>query len=240
MVHLDMPVLERFQHHTPHKFLPPVKRITDGQDVSSFLVSTAYRDIVIFISQLNRSMFPVHVHDNSNNQSDIKPVAPKISLSPDTTLETGLAALLGTLNDMIDEIPPDDAPRRFGNMSFRLWSGRLKQRAESLLAKHIPKSLLHFSPVSRESKDVAMTELKAYFLGSFGSSQRLDYGTGHELSFVAFIGSLWKLGGWKAEGPELTEANSRSIVLHTIEPYVCPSIYWLRMASPDLGHNLDI
>jgi serine/threonine-protein phosphatase 2A activator len=33
----------------------------------------------------------------------------------------------------------------------------------------------------------ANAELKEYLLGSFGSPQRLDYGTGHELSFVAFI-----------------------------------------------------
>jgi serine/threonine-protein phosphatase 2A activator len=32
-----------------------------------------------------------------------------------------------------------------------------------------------------------------YFLGGFGSGQRLDYGTGHELSFAAFLCALFLL-----------------------------------------------
>ena len=37
----------------------------------------------------------------------------------------------------------------------------------------------------------AMLELRPYFFGSFGSGERLDYGTGHELSFLAVIKGLY-------------------------------------------------
>ncbi|CAD6499782.1 BgTH12-03895 [Blumeria graminis f. sp. triticale] len=56
-------------------------------------------------------------------------------------------------------------------------------------------------------------------MGSFGSSQRLDYGTGHELSFLAFLGSIWKLGGFSDEEAE-TMTTSRNIVICVMEPCV--------------------
>lgn len=64
----------------------------------------------------------------------------------------------------------------------------------------------------------AKDEVGAYLMASFGSPQRLDYGTGHELSFVAFVGCLWKLGFFK-DGQE-GGAIEREIVLNVIEPYV--------------------
>jgi serine/threonine-protein phosphatase 2A activator len=64
-----------------------------------------------------------------------------------------------------------------------------------------------------------LEEIKQYFLGGFGSSQRLDYGTGHELSFLAFLGCLWKLGFFPAQPEgETPGAVERSIVLGVIEP----------------------
>jgi len=39
----------------------------------------------------------------------------------------------------------------------------------------------------------ALVEITSYLLGAFGSGQRLDYGTGHELSFAAFLCTLFLL-----------------------------------------------
>lgn len=64
----------------------------------------------------------------------------------------------------------------------------------------------------------AKDEVSSYLLGGFGSVQRLDYGTGHELSFIAFLGCLWKLGYFK-DGQQDGEIE-REIVLKVIEPYV--------------------
>ncbi|EQK97380.1 phosphotyrosyl phosphatase activator [Ophiocordyceps sinensis CO18] len=64
----------------------------------------------------------------------------------------------------------------------------------------------------------ARQEVASYLLGAFGSPQRLDYGTGHELSFLAFVGCLWKLGFFKdaKQGGDI----EREIVLSVIEPYL--------------------
>lgn len=124
---------------------------------------------------------------------------------------------------MIDEAPPDPGPRRFGNMSFRKWYQIVEERVDELLDMHVPEQVLKFGDEGRKSEEDAVTpkeELKKYLLGSFGSAQRLDYGTGHELSFLAFLGCIWKLGGFNAKsGSWGTE--ERGIVLGVIEPYVC-------------------
>jgi serine/threonine-protein phosphatase 2A activator len=54
-------------------------------------------------------------------------------------------------------------------------------------------------------------------LGSFGSPQRLDYGTGHELSFLAFLGCLWKLNFFPRSEQGVEE---RGIVLGVFELYL--------------------
>lgn len=40
----------------------------------------------------------------------------------------------------------------------------------------------------------ATVELVPYLLDSFGNSTRIDYGTGHELSFIFFLMALFKIG----------------------------------------------
>jgi serine/threonine-protein phosphatase 2A activator len=118
------------------------------------------------------------------------------------------------LTNIIDEAPPDPGPRRFGNASFRAWYDIVRQRVPGLLDENLPQEVLGFSSTSEVS---AKSELEAYFIGSFGSSQRLDYGTGHELSFLAFLGCLWKLGAF----PESQDGDQeRGIVLGVIEPYL--------------------
>lgn len=45
----------------------------------------------------------------------------------------------------------------------------------------------------------AVPELKAYMIDSFGSYERIDYGTGHELNFYVFIYAMCKLGIYGVE-----------------------------------------
>ncbi len=44
-----------------------------------------------------------------------------------------------------------------------------------------------------ETNSAAAAELKDYYLGSFGNSTRIDYGSGHELAFIAFLCCLFML-----------------------------------------------
>jgi serine/threonine-protein phosphatase 2A activator len=126
-----------------------------------------------------------------------------------------LQALMEKLKSFIDEAPPSKEPRRFGNASFRIWHRLLEERADGLLKEFLPQDVLNFRYVGTVSP---LVELRAYFLGSFGSSTRLDYGTGHELSFLAFLGCLWKLGGFRDGAGGRTGDIERSIVFGVFEP----------------------
>ncbi|KKY15763.1 putative serine threonine-protein phosphatase 2a activator 1 [Phaeomoniella chlamydospora] len=201
--------LEILDPSIPHAFVTPTKKIHDGPDVNFFLTSLAYRDIVTFTLQLNRSLIPRKLEGRTQT---FELGSENISLSDPVKK---LQSMIGELTSIIDETPPDTGPRRFGNVSFRKWYNHVEDRAEGILAKYVPLDVLAFR--SSTEQDGALLELKAYFLGSFGSPQRLDYGTGHELSFLAFIAGIWKLGGFAKEDPGVEE---RGIVLGVFEPYL--------------------
>ncbi|KAM0803680.1 hypothetical protein BDR22DRAFT_839591 [Usnea florida] len=216
------PSLEQLPKTEPHTFKTPIKNINEGQDVSAFLVSKAYGDIMTFLLQLNRAMFPSLIQ--------LSPKPHKPIQTWDLGLELGgpalhcseavqrLQILLRKLDQIIDEIPPDPGPRRFGNSSFRKWYQTVEERTADFLSSHLPHSILHFPHESGITSDV---ELSSYFLGSFGSSQRLDYGSGHELSFLAFLGCIWKLGGFSSHSEQHPPGNEeRAVVLGLIVPYL--------------------
>ena len=85
-----------------------------------------------------------------------------------------------------------------------------------MLRAYVPIKSLN---VTSEEKNTPYDELESYLIGSFGSAERLDYGTGHELSFLAFLGCIWKLGGFQRQDGEV-RLEERNIVLGIIEPYV--------------------
>ncbi|KAI9707900.1 MAG: Serine/threonine-protein phosphatase 2A activator 1 [Bogoriella megaspora] len=197
--------------NSPQTFVKPAKKINDGADVSFFLTSRAHADIMRFLMQLNKSMFPRKDPGTSrvsNQGIDDENV--------ESSTITMLRRLLDHLQSYIEEAPPDTGPRRFGNVSFRRWYQLVEERVSDLLEQHIPLDVLRFG--HKDEQEVkAKDELQAYLLGSFGSAQRLDYGTGHELSFLAFLGCIWKLGGFPRADPGIIERN---IVLGVIEPYL--------------------
>ena len=209
------PKLEIIDAAQPHTFIVPVKNINEGHDVSDFLLSRAYSDIMTFVLQLNRAMIPFTFDPSPSAKAPQKVQhwdlgSPEVSFSETVRR---LRNLLDDLNKILDEVPPDPGPRRFGNASFRTWSRLVEERAGGLLERHLPASVFYFNAASEVS---AKNELEVYLLGSFGSPQRLDYGTGHELSFIAFLGCVWKLGGFK---PSASGNEERGIVLGLFEPY---------------------
>ena len=201
-------VLEILDGRKSHEFSSPIKRINDGADMSFWLTSRGYTDIMRFLLQLNVSMFSTKKPDGS---VEGWPLDSKLQFSS-TVLS--IQRLLSELEKIIDEAPPDLGPRRFGNISFRKWYELVESRVQGLLNEHLPEAILGFSHLTTVT---AFDELKTYFLGSFGSAQRLDYGTGHELSFLAFVGCIWKLGGFERKDLGVEE---RGIVIGIIEPYL--------------------
>jgi serine/threonine-protein phosphatase 2A activator len=47
-----------------------------------------------------------------------------------------------------------------------------------------------------EPLHIAIPELSEYLNKGFGNDTRIDYGSGHELSFVAWLGGIALLGGF--------------------------------------------
>lgn len=183
--------------------MEPQKKIHEEKDVSFFLESKAYTDIMTFLLQLNSALFPrLQEHD----PSEVSKLPPVIS---------SLRAMISRLNVFLDETPPEPGPRRFGNAAFKTWYGLLEAEANELLDQHV---LQHVSVMTDEpqSQDGVRLELRSYLLGSFGSSQRLDYGSGHELSFLAFLGCISKFNGFASEDEDATR---RLIVHEVMEPY---------------------
>ncbi|SCZ87665.1 BZ3500_MvSof-1268-A1-R1_Chr2-2g05131 [Microbotryum saponariae] len=117
-----------------------------------------------------------------------------------------IASIVEFLNrsaSWVDEIPLEKSPQRFGNQAFRKWLAKLKEQHEPALSK----SLLS------DAQMPVLAELSYHFLSSFGSGQRLDYGTGHELSFLFYILILRLIG-------VLSEDHEPSIVLDLFVAYL--------------------
>ncbi|PQE25443.1 Serine threonine- phosphatase 2A activator 1 protein [Rutstroemia sp. NJR-2017a BBW] len=206
-----LPILDRSQ---PHAFKKPRKEIHEGHDVPHFLTSRAYADIGIFVMQLNIAMCPRK--GVAPGQAPQKWTLDALPALPEAVQK--LRDMLAQIEKIAEEAPPSTGPRRFGNVSFRKWFEILEGRVEELLRGFLPREVLEFGE-GKEGDVSALEEVKAYLLGSFGSAQRLDYGTGHELSFLAFLGCIWKLGGFTRESPADGELE-RSIVMGVIEPYL--------------------
>ncbi|OHT12692.1 phosphotyrosyl phosphatase activator [Tritrichomonas foetus] len=77
------------------------------------------------------------------------------------------------VHQILDEVEPLNQPMRFGNRAFRTFLTRVYDNRATILAK------VTDHPEAHE-----------YFVQSFGSWTRIDYGTGHEFNFLAFIASL--------------------------------------------------
>ena len=199
------PELERIQDLGAQRYQTPSKKINDGDDLTFFFASTAYRDLMIWLLQLTRSIFP-------EKTADSKVLPCTLDRPPPYSKQVlALRALLDELVDLIEQAPIDTGPRRFGNVAFRKWFQLAEDRSSLLLQTHLGV----FLPDSRTQSEGTslLDELKVYLLGSFGSSQRLDYGTGHELSFLAFLACLWKLNVFAA-------GEEQAIVLGIVQPYL--------------------
>ncbi|KYK61044.1 hypothetical protein DCS_02184 [Drechmeria coniospora] len=205
-----LPTLKVIDQNTPLTFTKPSKRINEGHDVARFLTSLAYRDIGIFVLQLNRALCPRQQPGASSAPARVFPLTPGSPSSSSPIL--ALQALLSEISELVELAPPDPGPRRFGNVSFRTWHALVEDRIDGLLSGGLLGKTLDLAA------GAAREEVGSYLIDAFGSAQRLDYGTGHELSFLAFLGCLWKLAFFQGENDD--EDMAREIVLNVIQPYL--------------------
>lgn len=170
----------------------PTKKINDTRDLVYFKKSLAYKRLQDTISFIVTSVKGIEVPKDVLNAIILhKPVNDETLSSSSMLLSTQIQQdvelskvteqvlnVLQQFNVLIDDTPPDEGPRRFGNYAYRKWSKKLE-------TTEILKQASTFNHHKHK-----FDEISYYLLNSFGSSTRLDFGTGHELSFIAFIGIL--------------------------------------------------
>lgn len=153
-------------------FMVPKKEISMVPDMGKWKRSMAYADYIGFILALNGA---------------VKGKKLSCEYKVSETVQK-LLDLLGTLDRWINETPPVDQPSRFGNKAYRTWSSILDQEAESLVFALLP-----------EDTSAAAAEIAVYLKESVGNAVRIDYGTGHEAAFAAFLCCLCKVGALKVD-----------------------------------------
>ncbi|PIL28105.1 hypothetical protein GSI_09756 [Ganoderma sinense ZZ0214-1] len=139
----------------------PTLRIKTDDDVRAWKLTRGYHDYGLFLRRLAESV--------------VGCTLPHDVPSPDQGVQ-GVITLLDKLDGWIDEIPPLPTPQRFGNLAFRSWGKRLEEESTALLRALLPERLRAAVPC-----------IEPYWLTSFGSFVRMDYGTGHETSFALFL-----------------------------------------------------
>lgn len=167
---------------TLSRIAEPVKKIASEQDVEKWKQSDSYSTYLLFLQRVceacvgKPTLLPTSSNDDDDDDDGGSP-------------QSKLINLLYQLDSWTDEIEPQSRPQRFGNLAFRDWGQRLSERIDSLLSDLLPERLRPFIP-----------ELRAYLLDAFGSFTRIDYGSGHELAFFAWVCMLARLGFFDAEG----------------------------------------
>ncbi|CAM9247107.1 unnamed protein product, partial [Hapterophycus canaliculatus] len=147
---------------------------------------------------------------------------------PNATHAVGrIIGMLRQMGSWVDDIPPIDEPMRFGNKAFRLWYQKFEQEAGGMMDVLLQGT----------GQEAAAMELVPYFLVSFGHPSRIDYGTGHETSFVVWLCCLFKLGA-------LTQEDLAPAVLQIFYSYLqvmrrLQSVYMLEPAGSHGVWGLD-
>lgn len=98
---------------------------------------------------------------------------PRSAIRSGKPIIRSLEEALSQVQDIVKKIKPIKSPMRFGNRAFRSFLTYIWEHKAEILSD---------VTTNPESQD--------YFCQSFGSWTRLDYGTGHEFNFLAFIATL--------------------------------------------------
>jgi serine/threonine-protein phosphatase 2A activator len=156
----------------PGGYRTPSKAVSAPADVHRFVRSETYREIVSFATELQRA-------------ATSQPLPSEAGVDGAVPMSTACAQaveMLGAMEGWVDEIPALPQGMRYGNLAFKQWHGRLVQELPVLLGILLPENL-----------HPAIVELAPYLETSFGDPQRIDYGTGHEAAFAAWMLAMVKV-----------------------------------------------
>ncbi|KAI8976474.1 Phosphotyrosyl phosphatase activator [Pilobolus umbonatus] len=186
----------------------PVKRIYTKEHLNEFLHSTAYEEYIGYIERLNEAVKNCKIERQMPVSKNVQSVL----------------TLLDTLMNWVNEIPAvENSLSRFGNPAFRTFYDRVQENVDSLLKGFVPAS--------------SIEEVSKYLVESFGNQKRIDYGTGHEANFMAWLLCLDKLH-------VLTPEDDKTVVLCVFVKYIklmreLQFKYWLEPAGSHGVWGLD-
>ncbi|CEG79247.1 Putative Peptidylprolyl isomerase [Rhizopus microsporus] len=189
-------------------FSVPTKRIATKAHLDEFLHSSAYEDYIGYIERLNDAVKNLKIDSTIEMSNNV----------------TSIVNILDTISGWIDEIPPvENSKSRFGNPAFRTFYDRLEKSIGTLFNELIPKE--------------AIPEVAVYFCESFGNRTRIDYGTGHEANFMAWLLCLEKL-------KVIDSKDDAAVVLRVFVRYIqvmrrLQFQYWLEPAGSHGVWGLD-
>ncbi|ALC39244.1 Ptpa [Drosophila busckii] len=141
------------------------KRVNNMGDLAQWQRSRAYHDLIGYVNGTSSAVQGIRSTDEMYESEMLRK----------------LLELFTALEQLMERYPPLEQPQRFGNKSYRDWAAAMREE--------MPKMLTEILPITKHKY---LNELLQYLMESFGNATRIDYGTGHELSFMFFLCALFK------------------------------------------------
>lgn len=173
-------------------FRVPAKTILTQEHLNQFQNSDTKRNLLGFILSLQDSVQGKH-----RSQTLCSPNCANVNV------------IIDAISRWVDETPPLESPQRYGNKAFTILQHKMMDLGHQLV-----RALLLTRPFGQgliESQ--ADVELNTYLSQSFGDPTRIDYGTGHELNFIALLLVLFCLG-------YLEDTDRESLIHHVFWNYL--------------------
>jgi serine/threonine-protein phosphatase 2A activator len=193
-------------------FARPVKRILSPQDHQTFLESATYVLLQAWIFSLADSVRGLKISQMETQRP--------------SEIVQQIDRILDRLESLFLQYPPLDTGSRFGNPVFKDFHQAISCEVDALHHE-----ILHVE------NETARQELDTYLTNCFGSEERLDYGSGHELNFILWLLCLYQLN-------LIHPADFPAVVLHTFRRYLSlmrkiQSAYYLEPAGSHGVWGLD-
>ena len=201
-----------------HVYVVPRRAILEPQDLGKWLVSSGSTQLLDFVMSLNESVVQA-----------TRSSAPHLALTAvSSPVVLAILQVLADMDTWLREIPPLSQAQRFGNKAFKTWYERLQKTAPIFMAEILSKMQ---TPLP--NSEAAAAELAPYLVESVGNSTRIDYGTGHEQSFAAWLCGLYMVGA-------LTKDDFPALVLHVFSKYlqIMRSLQRTYMMEPAGSHGV--
>ncbi|MCJ1410317.1 Serine/threonine-protein phosphatase 2A activator 2 [Ptychographa xylographoides] len=195
-----------------YAFREPKRHILSPQDHECFLRSSSYTLVVSFIFSLSESCADTPIP--SVTRDDQLPIIHKI------------ISTISSITSLVEENPPQDqGSSRFGNPAFRSFMDAVSAHLDEY---HSTLGL---------PNEAAVLETSTYLAHSFGSRERIDYGSGHELNFILWLLCLNRLS-------LLPPSTFPALALLVLPNYICllrklQSTYYLEPAGSHGVWGLD-